>query len=269
MNVISSTHRLTGILTLFAVSMLLFAACNKTEQPEQTDSDSKSGPTIPIVDSLPDEPGIYNLYLQLEDGRASYTLHIPESYSKDKAVGFVLALHDGGGRNDFIQHYGAAMLQYFIAPTFKELDAIMVAPHSGASGWSSERNQEVVDRLIEQLTDKYSIDPKRTLVTGYSMGGSGSWYFAEHREDFFRVAIPIAGRPQSDKTDFSNSLYIIHSDQDEVVPVEPTRKYFEKLKAANVRVEAKFLEGLGHYQIQKYSRPLRDTVPWILETWSR
>lgn len=267
---ILSFRRVAILLTLLA-STTLFVACAKEDASQQADAgtNANSVPTIPLVETLPDKPGIYNLFLPLEKGRASYTLYLPESYTTEKAAGFVLVLHDGGGRNDLSQHYGAMMLQHFIAPAFEELDAIMVAPHSGASGWSSTRNQEVVKLLIEQLTEKYSIDPNRTLVTGYSMGGSGSWFFAEHREDFFRAAIPIAGRPQSDKTDFSNSIYIIHSNDDEVVAAEPARTYFEKLKEAGVRVKADFLNGLGHYQTRRYAEPLAETVPWILESWEQ
>lgn len=252
------------LLPLLAITTL-FVACSSKEEASKT-PEPESGP-IPFVDSLPDEPGVYNLVLDLGEEKATYTISIPEGYTGEKAVGFVMVLHDGGGRNNYSPHYGAMMLQYFATSTLKELNAIMVAPSSGDSGWNSIRNQQFVAKLIDQITEKYSINEDYTMVTGYSMGGSGTWFFAEHREDFFRVAVPIAGRPQSDKTDWKSSIYIIHSDDDQVVPSGPSRKYFEKLEKAGVRVKANFLKGLSHHQTRKYADPLADTVPWILQSW--
>ncbi len=253
-------------LMLMMIVTAISIGCDEKGTSDRSESDS----ALDLVDTpLPDEAGPHNLFLQLEGERVSYAISIPKNYTGEKPAAFVLALHDGGGRDVGAKYYGARMLNSLVLPAFGELDAIIVAPHSGATGWNSPRNQKVVDRLIEKISESYSIDPERTLVTGYSMGGHGTWFYAEHREDFFKVAVPIAGRPLSDRTNWTNAIYIIHSNDDKQVSVEPSKEYFEKLKDAGVRIEANFVDGLGHFQIPQYIDPLYASVPWILETWKK
>ena len=41
----------------------------------------------------------------------------------------------------------------------------------------------------------HAIDKAKVVVTGYSMGGAGTWHFAEKYPERFSAAIPVAGRP--------------------------------------------------------------------------
>jgi predicted peptidase len=38
---------------------------------------------------------------------------------------------------------------------------------------------KAVNALLDMVMARYAIDKKRVAVTGYSMGGSGSWHWAE------------------------------------------------------------------------------------------
>ena len=41
----------------------------------------------------------------------------------------------------------------------------------------------------------HAVDMKRIAVTGFSVGGTGSWHFAAKYPERFSAAIPVAGRP--------------------------------------------------------------------------
>jgi predicted peptidase len=52
-----------------------------------------------------------------------------------------------------------------------------------------------VNVLLDMVIARYAIDQKRVAVTGYSMGGTGSWHLAEKFPERFSAALPIASRP--------------------------------------------------------------------------
>ena len=216
-----------------------------------------------------DGPGTYREYFYLSDGeKASYTMLIPETYSADKPIPLIFVLHNGGGINGG-PFYGSYILSRLVEPALGDLGAIIVAPDSGKSGWGSKRNHESVDSLIRWLTEAYSIDEKRTLVTGYSMGGHGTWSIAEKQEEFFAVAIPMAGSPQTKKTDWKTSFYVIHSYDDEIVDIGKTAKFVETLKENDVNVETNFVNGYGHYEMPSYVEPMKKAIPFIRAAWSK
>lgn len=47
--------------------------------------------------------------------------------------------------------------------------------------------------LIQQVIDTYPIDPSRVYITGNSMGGGGTWEFAQRHPELFAAALPVSG----------------------------------------------------------------------------
>ena len=60
-------------------------------------------------------------------------------------------------------------------------------------------------------------------MTGFSMGGAGTWHFASRFPERFSAAIPMAGRPPADIGAWKMPVLAIHSRSDEVVPIAPDR----------------------------------------------
>ena len=140
-------------------------------------------------------PGLHDLRLQRPGEPAvRYTIYIPSTYVLSRPVPLILALHYGVGGQD-PDGAGGQMLQILIGPALVELGAIIVAPDSVRGNWSSPENEKAVNALLDMVLAKYEIDRKKIAVTGYSMGGAGTWHFAEKYPDRFSAAIPIAGRP--------------------------------------------------------------------------
>ena len=138
------------------------------------------------------EPGFYELILPGTDRR--YTIVVPEGYSPGDSVPLVLSLHYGGSVTPF---YGRGLLENLIEPALRGLGAILVAPDSAAGDWSNPEAEQHVLQLLTHVMRVYNIDEQKTLVTGYSMGGRGTWYLASRNQDYFRAALPIAGLPES------------------------------------------------------------------------
>jgi len=124
----------------------------------------------------------------------SYAISIPPDYTPSTPVPLILALHYGIGNRDSTG-VGADLVKGIIGPALEVLGAIIVAPDSVRGNWSTSENEKAVNALLDMVMAHYAIDKKRVAVTGYSMGGTGPWHWAEKFPERFRAAIPIASRP--------------------------------------------------------------------------
>ncbi len=112
-------------------------------------------------------------------------------------------------------------------------------------------------------------DRTRVLVTGFSLGGRGTWFFATGHPELFTGAISIAGSPANEPLDALGDMpiAIIHSRADEVVPFGPAEAAAQALEAAKHPVRFTVLEGVGHFAMGGYVSALRDAGDWIVEQW--
>lgn len=228
---------------------------------------------LPIVvnaqtnaDAPPSMPGIHQL--TLPDSGRRYTLSIPDGYTGQERVPLIVSLHYGGTVTPF---YGRGLVAGLIGTSLRDLGAIIVGPDSAAGNWANPTAEQHVLELIDYIEANYSIDTDKTLVTGYSMGGGGTWYLAPRHPERFKAAIVMAGRPQADSTsfDWDTPLYVIHSTADQVVPFASTEDTVEQLRDRGASVELVVVDGITHYEIPRYRPYLEAAVPWIEEAWAR
>jgi predicted peptidase len=212
-------------------------------------------------------PGLHSLSLPRADEPAiHYALSIPRSYSPSRPVPLILALHFGVGGGD-AAGAGGDVVQILIGPGFAELGAIIVAPDSVMGDWSSPENEKAVNALLDMVQARYSIDKKKVVVTGFSMGGAGSWHFAEKFPERFSAAIPVAGRPPASASGWRLPVLAIHSRDDQVAPFGPTEARIAELQKAGVNAKLILLTGITHYETYRFRDALRQAIPWLREAW--
>lgn len=227
---------------------------------------------LPIGASAQGDPGAITLKLygrtleRAGEPVINYAISIPPNYSPETPVPLVLVLHFGVGGGD-ATGAGGDMLQALIAPALAELGAIMVAPDSVRGNWSSPENEKAVNALLDAILAQYTIDKKRIAVTGYSMGGTGSWHLAEKFPERFSAAIPIASRPPASPSEWRLPVLAIHSDADQVAPFAPVAARIEELQKAGVNAKMIALGGITHYQIPRFRGALHQAIPWLKEVW--
>jgi peptidylamidoglycolate lyase len=64
-------------------------------------------------------------------------------------------------------------------------------------------------------------------------------------------------------------MYIIHSRQDELLPLSAVVDAAAALRTHGARAELVELEGITHQQTRAYVEPLRAAIPWIERQWAR
>jgi predicted peptidase len=202
----------------------------------------------------------------LQPGNLRYTLALPEEISGNQPQPLVLALHFAGHGSPF---YGKLILTELVEPALRELGAMIVAPDCTGPDWTHSRSEKDVLAILNHMQEIYNADPDRILITGYSMGGIGTWYLAARHQAMFSAALIMAGTPPPNITevDWQIPIRIIQSQGDEMMPLQPTEAAVQQLKSNGKEVDLILLEGVTHFETWRYSVPLRASIPWIQKAW--
>jgi len=221
----------------------------------------------PVDDASVPTPGLHLQSLPRADELTiHYAISIPRNYSRSTPVPLILALHFGVG-NQGASGAGRDVVQILIGPALAELGAIIVAPDSLRGDWSTSENEKAVKDLLDMVMARYSIDKKKVVVTGFSMGGTGTWHFAEKFPERFSAAIPVAGRPPADPAGWHLPVLAIHSRDDQVVPFGPAEARIAELQKAGVNAKLIPLAGITHFETYRFKDALHQAVPWLREVW--
>jgi predicted peptidase len=220
------------------------------------------------TDNLPRTPGIYEQTLKLENAKAfRYTLALPSSFSPQKETPLIVALHYGGTVTPW---YGKGYLTILVEPALRDLGAVIAAPDCPTKdGWDNPTAEADVLQLVTFIRENYKIAPDKILLTGFSMGGIGTWYLAARNSKLFSAAIPVSAVAEPDiiETIHDIPVYAIHSTGDQIFPVKKVQEMIQKLQTRGLPVQLKILDGVSHYRTDAFTAPLHDAIPWIKQVW--
>lgn len=213
-------------------------------------------------------PRVTETTFELADGSTlRYAISVPDGYdaSDGEPRPLVLALHPGGRS----PYYGSSFMQTTVEPALRSWRAVMIAPDVPGRSWATPRSETALLALVEHVLTQHSINRDRVLVTGFSMGGRGTWYMAARHPDLFTGAVVMAGSPAGSEVEemASMPLYLIHSPDDEVVPYGPVEEAYLALSGRDQPVEFRVLPGAGHYMMGAYVPALRLAGEWMLGRW--
>ncbi len=205
--------------------------------------------------------------MKLASGKTlRYTLALPPVFSPDRSYPLIVALHYGGRVTPY---YGKPFMTNLILPALGALDAIMIAPDCPGNGWTDPLSEEAVLALIRRIEKDFPVDPRRLVITGFSLGAIGTWQLALEHPKLFSAAIPVSGMPPRGIVvgPTGPPFLVIHSLSDEIFPLEPLRKFIRFCEAQGLRIEFRPVTGLSHYQYDTFVPALREVVPWVKELW--
>ena len=217
----------------------------------------------------PPAPGLHRSTFPLE-GRdpMPYAIAIPRGYDGQDARPLVLALHPGGGR---IPYYGAAFVEQIVGRGLDSVHAVIVAPDCPTQAWTDPIADQAVMALLARVLADYRIDRRRILVTGFSLGGRGTWFMASHHADVFTAAIAMAAPTGDETLDRLATIptYVIHSREDQVVPFAPAERTARALEKLGRPIRFEALDAASHYDMGAYVEPLRRAGRWVTDRWKR
>ena len=207
-------------------------------------------------------PELFDTFEERSHGGTRYRLMQPLALDRGTRYPLILSLHGGGGVGDDnvsqLRWWNGVMAteEWRLAhPSF------VLVPQAVSGGTWGERSQvgslqniylknmiPVVFELIEALQQEFPIDESRVYVLGSSMGGLGTWNFLQARPGFFAAGIPVcAVRPPEDVKGLTQTpLWSFHGADDRIVPVEHSRRMFDRVRAAGGSIKYTELRGINH-----------------------
>lgn len=213
-------------------------------------------------------PGYHQRVFRTADGvEMAYAISIPRGDTTSPRP-LVLALHPGGDRPPY---YGGWFAKLVVLPALTDLQAIVVAPDCPTKTWAEPGADAAVSALLEKVLAEERVDKRRILVTGFSMGGRGTWYFSARHPKLFTAAIPMAASTGEQPAESLALMptYIVHSQKDERVPFGPAEQNALALKALGRVVQFDAVTDLGHFQMGGYVPSLKRGVQWVVERWGK
>ena len=251
------------IMVLIAVALLIGCSENKIEP-------ASKNPTSRVMPTMGNAIGadvLDQTFASKSGDDIRYSISVPVNYDPKTGRPLIVALHYGG---EVTPHYARGIIESLVAPGLRELDAIVVAPDSIAGPWTNEKNESMVLELMDFISEKYNIDQEQTLLTGFSMGGHGTWYIGSRNQDRFSAMIPVAGIPLVEKdVKWTTPVYAIHSSADTVVPIEATEKFVAAQKEqGNEQIMLATVDNLPHFRTGSFAVPLMNAVPWVKKIWA-
>ena len=222
-----------------------------------------------------------------------YAISVPAIPSGAR-VPLIVALHGRPNSQTVPPFYGARTMEALVAPALEPLGAVIVAPDAPRNNWTDPAAERAVLDLVADVLDRYPVDPQRTLLMGFSMGGVGTWYLARRHPRAFRAALPMASFPLIRPTPINRSgltaawaemdadtagswtlpfrevpVYAIHSREDDSVPFASDSALVSRILSRGGQVEFVALDGLKHGPVSDYRPALAAAIPWILRQWAR
>ena len=139
-------------------------------------------------------------------------------------------------------------------------------PGDGSTSEDGERAQEMLEGLLDEVIDRYTVEPGQVLMGGFSQGGMMTYRMGLPEPDIFgglavlssripdteglRVRLP-AGRNQA--------IFISHGTRDTMIPLEDARESKRFLESEGYRPQYAEYE-MAHEISQDV---MGDLVPWI------
>ena len=165
----------------------------------------------------------------------NYLLYLPAGYgeAEGKKYPLILFLHGAGERGDDVNrvkiHGPPKLLGSKTDLPLK--DFIVVSPQCPANKWWQPH--EVI-ALLDEVSQKYSVDADRVYLTGLSMGGFGTWETASRYPERFAAIAPICGGgdPRRVRSLRDMPTWVFHGDKDPTVPVQRSIEMVDALKQA-------------------------------------
>jgi len=181
-----------------------------------------------------------------EDAVFPYIAYTPENCSDHPAM--ILQLHGMGERGNGGEDLDLVLVNGFakIVNDTNLTDCILVMPQCPADTYWLSR-LESIKIFIDQMLQKYAIDPGRVYLCGISMGGFGTWFSAVTYPELFAAIAPCCGGCLAAHADvLKMPIWAFHGLEDPVVPASHTIEMINVLQNTNPHFRYTLYEGVGH-----------------------
>lgn len=177
-----------------------------------------------------------------------YLIYFPPSYNtdSDKKWPLLIYLHGAGLEDRSIAGLKNDCLPYYLAKDMT-IPFIVVSPVCKTNGW----NVTILNFLLEDILHKFNIDKDKVSITGHSMGGFGTWDWAETNPEKFAAIVPVSGcsnsRDEISAWKLRNmSIWVFHGETDNIVNIQCNEEMVNELRKFSQKVRFTIYPNRGH-----------------------
>ena len=193
-----------------------------------------------------------------------FLLYLPQDFSQQPAEKYPLLiyLHGSGEAGIDINN-----LKNHAPPKFlddrPDFPFIVVSPQAPYPPRGFDPEELTV--LFKLLSQRLPIDQDRVYLTGFSMGGYGTYRWAGIHPEIFAAIAPVsgAGRPEDGCSLRSVPVWAFHGAKDEAVKVENDEAMVNAIKACGGDVKFTVYPDGGHSSEETYADP--QLYQWFLD----
>ena len=206
------------------------------------------------------------LQLVQENKKTGYFLYLPASFEQGKKWPLILAFAEWGPehKKSFTEQWGTDA---------EKRGYVILCPDWWRSrGEVPEQGDKMVFKILDKVIRNHSIDASRVLLTGFGDGADYAFYLALRYPDRFAAVAPVGGgiTPVYENMisyrkvrGFPLPFLIINGKQDvglqdRQLTLEDVKKGVDKLRQAELKVEYKEIEGLGHEYKRNFNKLILD-----------
>ena len=210
-----------------------------------------------------DDTGV--IHLGEPGARGGVSLYVPEDYSPDREWPLVIALHGGAGS-------GRSFLWSWLRDA-RSHGVILAAPTAIGQTWAltgPDVDTPNLARIVDWVSERWTLDPRRRLLTGMSDGGTFSYVSGLEPGSPFTHLAPAAAAFHPMLAQMADPdrlaglpIHIAHGTLDWMFPVAMAREAERALRAAGADVTYRELPDLAH----TYPRELNPRIlTWMDES---
>ncbi|MDR0611068.1 MAG: prolyl oligopeptidase family serine peptidase [Planctomycetaceae bacterium] len=193
-----------------------------------------------------------------------YKIHVPRGfYSLGCRRPLIIFLHGAGNVGKDVEEIKEDLVNHLTPEMKRNFSFVVISPANWKHGWKTPQ----ILQILEQVTVRWNIDPNRIYLTGYSMGGFGTFQIACDSPETFAAIVSVAGGGQPMRAERLNNVptWAFHGDVDNVVSYDNSAKMIEAMQKTGCKeVKLTTLENAGHCIMNEvYSKP--EIYHWMLE----
>jgi len=173
-----------------------------------------------------------------------YLLYLPSDCADGRPWPLVVYLHGAGERGSDLAILRRGGLPGLV-DRGRHFDFILVSPQCPAdSRWEPDR----IVKLIEHVSSSFRVDRSRVYLTGYSMGGFGTWSTACFDPDRFAAIVPLAAGGDVVQAGrlVDLPIWAFHGAKDQTVPLQASQAMVDAVRKSGGDVKLTVYPEHGH-----------------------
>jgi len=200
-------------------------------------------------------------------------LYLPADYGRDaqRRWPLIVFLHGSGERGTDPQRLTSVGLPQILQYR-SDLPFVVVSPQLPPGELWNDKGK-LLDTLIEWIETQYAIDPQHIYLTGFSLGGYGTWALGLSSPNRFAALVPVAGGWEHGSDAVPSNIcdlgrvpiWVFHGTQDETVKPAQSEVLVEALRACGSDVRYTLIPNAKHAASGVLPYRESELYDWLLQ----